>query len=53
MHNYETEYDLYAAGRNGGNPSGRSKDFGLEADALGSTMIIETLSQVGIILNLE
>lgn len=39
VHNYETEYDLYAAGRNGGNPSGRSKDFGLKADAPGSTII--------------
>ena len=39
MHNYETEYDLYAAGRNGGNPSGRPKDFGLDSDVPTSTVV--------------
>lgn len=33
VHNICTGYDLFAGGRNGGNPSGRPKDFDLGIDA--------------------
>ncbi len=38
-HNECTNYDLYACGRDGGNPSGRPKDFNLNKDASLDTII--------------